>query len=335
MTMRRLRPWNRILAAGLLAAYGAFLLISLMVQAPPYDYFLLMRGAVRFCYQPEAFAYGLAQNNYYPAPFYTAFCWPAANIEPILRTVFVMLPPLLALILARGRAAILSWPPLVSLVHIGQSSWLLLPMYMAARRSEDQRPLHPAWGVGLVTALFKPHIAVPAGLWLLWREWRNLRFWLVAILSGGVLLLISFMLRPDWPSAWLANVRELEPTVVSLALIPIRLGFSNGVVLLICLGLGLLLLALIHRIRGSLRLYDWVLIYFAVSPFIIYYDLVLLLPFIGPKPRRLLLALCAGLPAWVYATMTGLRWDLSSLILVGLLAERLLSPRLRSAGKRR
>jgi len=317
---------NRFLVAVLFAGYLSFLLISLLVGRPPYDYFLTMQGTVDYCLHQNIFRYGLEQNNYYPAPFYVAFCLPMRYAEPLLRSIFVLLPPLLALWMARGRAWVLLYPPLLALIHIGQSSWLLLPMYLATAQVQSRREIPPWLGLIFLPAMFKPHIAFPAALWLLF-HWRGqARLWFVALVGALSLIMPAFLLRPTWVQEWLSNTRPLEQTVTSIAAIPIRLGYENNLLFVLgfCAGVALLLYALLRQRRGKLAAYDWMLLYFFCSPFIIYYDLYLLLPFIAPYRRRLLLAMTAGSIALLFAFMSAFRWEMCIAITMALLMERIL-----------
>ncbi|MBN1967090.1 MAG: hypothetical protein JW910_20720, partial [Anaerolineae bacterium] len=316
----RLRGWarriNLILLALLFAFLIAFAAMSFMT-APPYDYALLMHGAETFCFAPDDFEFGLSLHAYYPAPFYTLFCLPAhfALTEAILRVLWLFVPVGLTLWLARGRAAALAYPPLGVLLLIGQSSWLLLPLYILAARDDGKKPSR--WWFGLIVALgvIKPHVALPAWLWLSWRWWRR-REW-PALITWGLALIVlvvpSFLMRPGWLLEWLPNGRGFESVnLASIALIPVQVGGLDfapppGALLAVwgfCALVGTGVYALLRWRRGRLTGYDWVLLFFFISPVLNDYDLVVLLPFITRRRRRLLLALTAGVVTWLFAMVT-------------------------------
>jgi hypothetical protein len=334
-----LRRVNLVLAALLVGLVLAYVVVSFAVDMPPYDYWLLMNSADYFCFQQEAFVFGTTLRAFYPAPFYTTFCVPYHFAEPILRIVWMIAPIGLALWLARGRAAVLVYPPLAVLTLLGQSSWLLLPAFMVAAQDRDDRSVPGWWGLLLVPGVFKPHVILPIWVWLGWRwlrrrEWRALAFW-----GAGVALTVvpAFMIRPTWVIDWLPNGRGFEPVnLASLAMIPVQLfgmGFAPGAAAqLMVYGTALVLGGAIYGWlrwrRGQLALYDWVLVFFLVSPFLNDYDLVVLLPFIANHRRRLPLALAAGLIAWVFAMLSGAvsphyRFSMSLLITLALLVDRL------------
>ena len=336
---RRLRLANAALAAFLVGLLIAFVLVSFAVEMPPYDYWLLMNGAALFCFDQGAFRYGLDLHAYYPAPFYTTFCLPYRYAEPLLRWVWMLAPVGLTLWLARGRAAALAYPPLGVLLLIGQSSWLMMPLYLVGAREGADRAV--PWWHGLVMALgvFKPHVALPVWAWLAVRWWRRRAWGALGAwgLGAAALMLPSFLLRPGWPLEWLPNGRGFEPVnLASVALIPVQLGQVGfapepGALLGVwgfCLVVGVLVYGLLRWRRGRLALYDWALLFLFVSPVLNDYDLVVLLPFIAGKPRRLLLALTAGTLTWLFAMMSGIvsphaRWSMSLLVTLVLLLERL------------
>ncbi|MBN2470546.1 MAG: hypothetical protein JXN59_07470 [Anaerolineae bacterium] len=335
-----LRRINLVIAALLLALLIAYVLISFAVGMPPYDYWLLMNGADLFCFQPERFQYGEALNIYYPAPFYSTFCLPYRFAEPALRWAWMLIPPLLALWLARGRAAVLAYPPLGLLLLLGQSTWLALPAFIIGAREDDQRPVRAWTGVLLALGVFKPHVVAPVWAWLAWRWWRRgerraLLVWALAVL---LLALPAFLLRPTWPVEWLANGRSAgRVNLANLAMIPLKLGAVEAapgpggsvLVAVFCLLAGAGLYGLLRWRRQQVSLYDWVLVYCLASPFVYDYDLIVLLPFVAPHPRRLLLALTVGLVAWLFAMLSGAvsphyRWSMSLLITLALFAERVI-----------
>ncbi len=335
----RIRTINLVLVALLVGFLIAFVTMSFVVDSQPWDYYLLMRGADLFCFDPDSFEFGRDLHIHYPAPFYSTFCLPYRVAEPVLRWVWMLAPVVLTLWLARGRAAALAYAPLGVLLLIGQSSWLLMPPFIVAARQRDDRAV-PWWQGALVAlGIFKPHVAAPVWVWLAWRWWKQ-RQWSALVTWAVVMIAIvlpSFILRPNWLLEWLPNGRGFEPVnLASLAQVPVilgGLGFAPGTGELLaafgfCLLAGVVVYLLLRWRRGKLVLYDWVLLFFFVGPFVNDYDLVVLLPFIAGRRRRLLLALTAGLLTWLFAMMSGetspfARWSMSLLVTLVLLAERL------------
>jgi len=342
-TFKPLRGWlwwiNVVLAVPLIGLLIAFVIMSFVVEKPPYDYALLMNGADYFCFRPESFRYGEDLHIYYPAPFYSTFCLPNRYAEPVMRWAWMLLPALLALWLARGRAAVLAYPPLGVLLLIGQSSGLILPAYLIAARELDRRPIRAWHGVPVAMGIFKPHLVIPAWIWLAWRWWRRgewgaLAMWALAVVA---VVLPACILRPTWLVEWLPNGRGFEPVnLASLALVPVQLGqmgFAPGpgglaIVFAFCLLAAGVIVLLLRWRRARLEFYYWVLVFFLVNPFLNDYDLIVLLPFIAPYPRRLLLAVTAGVVTWLFAMLSGTvspnyRWSMSLLVTLALLVERL------------
>lgn len=317
-----------VFAFGLLLA---FLIVSQYIRRDlPYDYAQLMVGSERFCYETDAFAY----DGFwlYPAPFYATFCGLQQHLPQALFWGWMLAPFLLLIVFSGQRAAVFAYPPLYIHTLLGQSTWLLLPLYWLADRVPSVRWWH---GLLLPVALFKPHIAVLPLVWLVWHQRRRWRFLATGLLSSMVVLVPAFALRPDWLVQWLAAGRGFKlVSVANVGIIPMQLlqlgetqqalvSSSVGLLLVLafCGGIAALLVVALHRWRGTLDFYDWVLVFALTNPFIHDYDLVILLPLIANRPQRLLLALTAGLLAWLYAQMTA-NYNASVVIPLALLTAR-------------
>lgn len=345
---RRLPRWLRTFnTAAVLIGVSlsmVYLIVSYAVNSKPYDYALLMRGADWYCFNNEAFVYGKDLRVYYPAPFYTTFCLPNRYAEPLLRALWLAVPIGLPLWLARGRAAVLAYPPLFILILLGQSSWLLLPAFMLAANDKDDK-VSPWWhGLLVAPCVFKPHIALPVVLYLLYRWWtRRSPAFYIALAAMIAICIPAFLVRPTWLMEWLPSGRGFEPiNLASIAFVPVQLaglGFAPGtggqlLVYGFCALVGIGLYALLRRQRGRLALYDWVLLFFFVNPFLNDYDLIVLLPFITHNRSRLLVALLGGVVSWLFAMMT-LRWSMSFMIMLPLLVMRLWQPETQRAASSR
>ena len=305
MALRRLggRAWmrrlNLILGGVLISIPVAYVIVALATGARAFDYGTTLYAADLFCYQPDAFGYTAALNTFYPAPFYTTFCWPHRYIEPLLYIVWLLAPVGLMLWLARGRALALTYPPLADTVLLGQNTWLLLPLF--ALGDAHERGQRVPWWHGLIAALgvLKPHIAFPVWIWLGWRwrgQWRVYAAWALGTLG---LLLPGFLLRPGWLGEWLSNSIQGRGTLAaigraSVALVPDRLGFSTVVIYLFCGVVALLVYGLLRWRRGKLDFYDWTLLFVFASPMLNAYDLIVLVPFLVRRRRRMWLALAPG-----------------------------------------
>lgn len=326
---------NTLGLIGVIALYIAFIIVSFQTY-PPYDYSLLMRGADSFCYNPSQFVYGRLYDNYYPAPFYTTFCVPLRLAPDVLRFLWLVVPFVLVLVLSGWRAAVFASPALFILFLLGQSTWILLPLYMLGVHYSEGGRVRAWHGWLLGLAVLKPHIALPAALYLLW-HWRRQRWALVwAVVSVTIITLPSFFIMPNWPIQWLSNTRGFEPiNLASIAFLPRNgLGLSaipstseQVLVWLFCIAIALVLYRLLLWRRKQVIWYDLVLIYFLTLPLINDYDLVVLLPFIGDRPRRLLLSNTAGILAWIIVAFTFVnldkaRWSMSFFITFILLVVR-------------
>lgn len=301
----------------------------------PYDYALLHFGGDAFCFHPDEFAY--TGEYLYPAPFYTTFCGFFRYTPELLYVVWMVAPFILVLILAGQRAAVLVYPPFYIHMLLGQSTWLLLPVYWLANRASEEQSVRWWYGLVVPLALLKPHIALLPLVWLLYVGRKKLVFWFVALLSALVVLLPSFILYPAWLWDWLSAGRGFKiPSIANVGIIPIQLlqlgeteikqSASSGaelIVLAFCGVIALGLLAGLYWRRGKLEFYDWVLVFAFTNPFMHDYDLIILLPFIANRPKRLLLALTAGIVVWVYAGFT-YYYNASVIISMALLAARFL-----------
>ncbi len=326
-----LKRLNLALIVLLLSLLIAFVMVSFLAHQPPYDYALLMNGADLFCFKNDHFHYGQDLHIYYPATFYTTFCLPYRYAEPLLRSIWMLAPFCIALWLARGRAAVLGYAPLGILLLIGQSSWLMLPLFILASRQKDDRCVPWWYGLALGLCVLKPQVGLFAALWLLYR-WRRQRPVLIAGAAAmAALIAPGFLIFPGWLLEWLPNGRGFEPiNLASIAFVPVQLGQlgfapgAGGLALVwgFCLLAGAGVYVLLKQRREKLGFYDWSLLFVFVSPVLNDYDLVVLLPFIASRPRRLLLALVAGIVSWLFAMMTK-RWSMSFMITLVLLVQRL------------
>jgi len=286
---------------------------------PPYDYLHLMTSSQLFCYSQTTFEFGWP--HLYPATFYTTFCGFYQFAPPVLSFLWLMIPLFMTLWLAGRRSAVLVYPPLAILLILGQSTWLIIPIYvLIVHVVEQDKPLKWWHGFLLVGMIFKPHIAGFGVAWLIYKGYKYSRFWFVACLTWVVLFIPSLLMRPTWIMEWLPSGRGFEPVSLgSIAILPVRFlgldvsrvigmdpGAGNQAIVWGFCGLtALILLALLYRRRGTLTVYDWMLVFCFANPLLNDYDLVILLPFIALFPRRLLLALMAGISVWVYVLMTG------------------------------
>lgn len=344
---RRLFPrWfyalNMLLLIGAAAILLSYVVISVVV-GPPYDYQWLMAGSELFCYDNSAFSFGWPWL--YPGPFYSTFCGLTFHQPNLLLSIWIIAPFLMLIALSGFRAAALAFPPFFVLLLLGQSSWLLLPLFTVASRVEDDRPVPWWYALTLPAATFKPHIAFIAVIWLAYRWRRQTGVLLVGAISILIVLLPSSMLRPDWLFEWLPRGRGYEAkSLASIAIVPVNLlglgadrelGLNPGptnvaIIWIFSIIIAAITFWLLRWRRGRLEMYDWMLIFCLANPLMNDYDLVILLPFIANRPQRLLLALTAGIAAWVYAMLTGTAdatggyYNGSLVITVALIAARLL-----------
>jgi hypothetical protein len=328
------------------ALFCAYLAAAFLQNEKPFDYVQLIRGVRTYCADPAHFEYGvsvytdgLIQRNFYPAPFYSLFCVPDQLAPDALFLIWMLFPLIWALLLARMRASIFAFTPLFLHILLGQSTAFLIPLFYLA-----STPRPPRWwyGVILATALLKPHIAAPAVLILLWRWRHHWRALLVGAITSIAILIPTFLHTPNWIQQWLGSARGYE--IVSLVTVPrivirafdmpyVPAPDQQRLIWGLAIAAAAILLGLLWARRKKLAFYDVFLVFCFTAPLVHDYDLVILIPFLVQRPRRLLLALVAGLPAWVYAMMSGTperplgMYNLSILITLALIAERLLDLR--------
>ena len=328
---RRDDSTQRIMPAGYFAINTVFIVLGLSVVLgywavgeliqgiPPYDYLHLMNSSQQFCYGQEAFEFGWP--HLYPATFYTTFCLAYQHVAPVLSFLWLMIPFFMVLWLAGRRAAVLVFPPFIILIILGQSTWLIVPIYaLIVLVVEQGKPLYWWHGFLLIGMVFKPHIAGLGVVWLLYRGYRHIGFWVTAVLTWIAVFIPGFLMRPTWLLEWLPSGRGFEPVSLgSIAIVPVRIlgldvsrvvgmdpGTTNQLIVWgFCGMMAVVLLSLLYWRRKTLTVYDWVLVFCFANPLLNDYDLVIILPFIALFPRRLLLSLVAGLVVLVYALMTG------------------------------
>jgi len=311
---------NTILIVFGLAVVLAYWAIGEFIRGlPPYDYLHLMSSSQQFCYGQEAFEFGWP--HLYPATFYTTFCLLYQYVAPVLSFLWLMIPFFMVLWLSGRRSAVLVFPPFAILIILGQSTWLILPIYaLVVFVVEQGKPLKWWHGFLLIGMVFKPHIAGLGVVWLLYKGYRYIGFWVTAVLTWVLIFIPGFIMRPTWLIEWLPSGRGFEPVSLgSIAIVPVRIlgldvsrvvgmdpGAMNQLLVWGFCGLtAVLLLVLLYWRRKTLTIYDWMLVFCFANPLLNDYDLVIILPFIAMFPRRLLLALVASLAVWVYVLMTG------------------------------
>lgn len=286
---------------------------------PPYDYLHLMNSSQQFCYSQSTFEFGWP--HLYPATFYTTFCGFYHYVPPLLSLLWLMIPVFMVLWLSGRRSAVLVYPPFVILIILGQSTWLIIPIYaLIVFVIERNKPLRWWQGILLAGMVFKPHLAVLGVAWLLYRGYKYRGFWITTVVTWILLTIPGMLMRPTWLIEWLPSGRGFEPiSLGSIAIIPVRLlgldisrvvGMDPGpinqmIVWGFCGVTAIVLLILLRQRRGRLTVYDWMLVFCFANPLLNDYDLVILLPFIAGHPRRLWLALTCSLVIWVYVLMTG------------------------------
>ncbi len=126
---------------------------------------------------------------------------------------------------------LVSWPVLVALRH--QQLTLLVFLITAAAAALVSNRLTPA-GIFLGLLLFKPQLVVLLLLWLLTRAilLRQSRLLLAFLVTAGVQLLASFVLRPAWLQQWLAALANYRRYTAGVPSLQIFFGRSFGGLLL-------------------------------------------------------------------------------------------------------
>lgn len=299
----------------------------------PYDYGILMFGGELFCYQPDSFAYG--GEYLYPAPFYTAFCTLFRFIPEPLFWVWMLAPFVVLVILAGQRAAVMTYPPFYIHMRLGQSTWLMIPLYWLADIA-SKNGVRWWYGLFMPLAILKPHIAILPFVFLLWYGRKKIIFLATSTIASIGFLAPAFVIQPTWLIDWLTAGRGYKiPSIANVGIIPIHLlqlgetqnalvsdAVGQMIVLVFCGLIAVMLLWGIYQRRGVLTFYDWALIFAFTNPYMHDYDLIILLPMLANRPKRLLIALTAGLAVWVYGMHYTTYWNASVIIPLALIVAR-------------
>ena len=248
-------------------------------------------------------------NSYYPMPYAVVFGFFKLLPGPISLGLWLILPVVLAWLIAGRKPWVLLFGPLFAHFVGGQSAVFgMLGLWGYRRTPELQRFSGGAW---LAVLAFKPQLAIfpllyAGSRWLkfLWRERRipaqawgwaggMLVYYLVGVAAGGL----------AWPLDWLTNPRP-ESLRAQAGILPrslIELGLQPQA-LLFWLILGMGAAGLIagawwwNQRRMPLNL--WIFLGAMFNPLMHDYDLVQLVPLID-TPRLRKTALLASIPLWL------------------------------------
>ncbi len=140
---------------------------------------------------------------FYPLPFYFLFMPFAGLPLPFVHLFWSALQAVIFVVILRRRtlALVLSMPVLIIFIF-GQVDILTLGLFSLLRAGV-------AGGVALAFLVLKPQLVLLLAPWQLWQWWQRDRRQLVWFLTLiGVILLLSFIVQPDWVARLLARSGE-------------------------------------------------------------------------------------------------------------------------------
>jgi hypothetical protein len=241
------------------------------------------------------------EHRYYPLPTALWIFVPLALLPDWFRLVWVIVPLLFVMMIARREA--IWWflfPPLWFVMSDGMlEGWLLLPLHWLIQNKKGFA------GFGAALLLLKPQLAFPVivymiGKWLWARDRRNLGvFAAVSVL----LWTPAFLVRPQWVGEMLAALpervaqnSEMLPLMTSSVWSWLWLGGLAQLVFLLLavssvalFGWGLRRRAAVTSLLQAMTLL-WTPIFFASA-------LATLIPFV--RGRQKIAIVCSALVAWV------------------------------------
>ena len=150
---------------------------------------------------------------FYPLPFYFLFVPLVALSLPVVHVVWTVLQAVILVALLRRRALFvaLSMPVLLTFI-LGQVDMVTTGLVVPLRSGIGG-------GVALAFLVLKPQLVLLLAPWMLWQWWQRDRRQIVWFLFVfGSLVLLSFIVQPDWVGQMLARSGERTRAGVSSSL---------------------------------------------------------------------------------------------------------------------
>ncbi len=147
---------------------------------------------------------------FYPLPFYFLFIPLVGLSAPIVYALWSALSAgvLLAILRQRTIWVLLSMPVLLTFL-LGQVDIVMMALYAALCSGVGA-------GVALAFLALKPQLVLLLVPWMVWHWWRRDRrqiVWFVVVLSA--LVVLSFLVQPDWLGHFLARSGERTRAAIS------------------------------------------------------------------------------------------------------------------------
>ncbi|MEW5721033.1 MAG: glycosyltransferase 87 family protein, partial [Chloroflexota bacterium] len=171
------------------------------------DIFLRAAAAILQGSDPYSIA-GL--EVFYPLPFYFLFIPLASLPAPVVYALWSALSASILIAILRQRVVWVAFSmPVLLTFLLGQVDVVMLALYVALRSSI-------AAGLALAFLVLKPQLVLLLAPWMLWHWWRHARRQI--ILFGvvlGVIVLLSFVIQPDWIARFFARSGERTRAAIS------------------------------------------------------------------------------------------------------------------------
>lgn len=147
---------------------------------------------------------------FYPLPFYFLFIPLVAVPVPAVYAIWSALSAVILIAILRQRAAMvgLSMPVLLTLL-LGQVDIVMMALFVALQTNV-------AAGIALAFLVLKPQLVLLVTPWILWRWWWNNRrqlLWFALVL--GAIIVLSFIIQPDWLIRFFARSGERTRASIS------------------------------------------------------------------------------------------------------------------------
>ncbi len=147
---------------------------------------------------------------FYPLPFYFLFIPFVSLPAPVTYALWSALSASVLIAVLRRRVVwvALSMPVLLTFL-LGQVDIVMMALFAALRSSVVA-------GVALAFLVLKPHLVLLLAPWMVWRWWRRDRRQIVLFsIVIATIVVLSFLVQPDWLARFLARSGERTRAAIS------------------------------------------------------------------------------------------------------------------------
>jgi len=150
---------------------------------------------------------------FYPLPFYFLFIPLVALPLPVVHVGWTVLQAAILVAILRRRALFvaLSMPVLLTFI-LGQADIMMAGFFVLLRAGIGS-------GIALAFLVLKPQLVLLVAPWMLWQWWQRDRWqivWFLVLI--GSLVILSFIVQPDWVARFIARSGERTRAAVSASL---------------------------------------------------------------------------------------------------------------------